>query len=83
MTTGPIDPCVALTRGTGTNLAYVFTASPARAGPMPGRRPAPELAPRDQIYTERSGDPAPATPRPPRRARRPARDISSSGRSMP
>jgi conjugative relaxase-like TrwC/TraI family protein len=53
---------VALTRGTTINLAYVFTLSPKRADPAPGPRPAPELARYDQIRTERSGVPAPATP---------------------
>jgi len=53
---------VALTRGTDTNHAYVFTVSPKRADPVPGPRPAPELARHDQIHTERAGDPAPATP---------------------
>jgi hypothetical protein len=53
---------VALTRGTDTNLAYVFTVSPARADPAPGPRPAPELTRYDQIHTERAGIPAPATP---------------------
>ncbi len=54
---------VALTRGTDANLAYVFTVSPKRADPVPGPRPAPELARYDQIHTERDGVPAPA-PRP-------------------
>ena len=36
---------VALTRGTDANLAYVFTTSPKQADPVPGPRPAPELAP--------------------------------------
>src|SRR5579859_4923221 len=39
---------VALTRGTDANLAYVFTTSPKRADPVPGPRPAPELARYDQ-----------------------------------
>ena len=59
---------VALTRGTDANLAYVFTTSPKRADPVPGPRPAPELARYDQIHTERTGEPAPGTP--PARARR-------------
>ena len=74
---------VALTRGTDANFAYVFTVSPKRADPVPGPRPAPELARYDQIHTERDGVPAPAPPsrlagygagRPGRRAgpRRPA-----------
>jgi AAA domain len=53
---------VALTRGTDVNTAYVFTTFPKRADPAPGPRPAPELARYDQIYTERTGPPAPATP---------------------
>jgi hypothetical protein len=50
---------VALTRGTTTNLAYVFTQSPKRADPVPGPRPAPELARYDNNRAERSGVPAP------------------------
>ena len=53
---------VALTRGTTINLAYVFTASPKRADPVPGSRPAPELARYDQVHAERAGTSAPATP---------------------
>ena len=53
---------VALTRGTTTKLAYVFTTSPKRADPPPAPRPAPELARYDHIHTERAGVPAPATP---------------------
>ena len=53
---------VALTRGTDANLAYVFTVSPKRANPVPGPKPAPELARYDKISAERAGDPAPATP---------------------
>ena len=57
---------VALTRGTDANLAYVFTVSPKRADPVPGPRPAPELARHDKITTERAGQSAPATqPAPP------------------
>ena len=57
---------VALTRGTDANLAYVFTTSPKQADPVPGPRPAPELARYDQIHAERAGVPAPATePAPP------------------
>ena len=51
---------VALTRGTSSNSAYVFTVSPKRADPAPGPRPAPELAKYDQIHAERAGVPAPA-----------------------
>ena len=60
---------VALTRGTDANHAYVFTASPKRADPVPGPRPAPELARYDKIYAERAGVPSPP-PRLPHRARR-------------
>jgi len=50
---------VALTRGTTTNLAYVFTRSPKRADSVPGPRPAPELARYDNKRAERAGFPAP------------------------
>ena len=40
---------VALTRGTDTNMAYVFTRSPKLADLIPGPRPAPELARYDRI----------------------------------
>ena len=53
---------VALTRGTTTNTAYVFTRSPKRADPAPGPRPAPELARYDKIHTERAAVPAPPAP---------------------
>jgi conjugative relaxase-like TrwC/TraI family protein len=53
---------VALTRGTDANHAYVFTASPKRADPVPGPRAAPELARYDTITAERADDPAPAIP---------------------
>ena len=53
---------VALTRGTDANLAYVFTVPPKRADPVPGPRPAPELARYDHMHSERPGLPAPATP---------------------
>ena len=42
---------VALTRGTDVNTAYVFTLSPKRADPVPGPRPAPELARYDRRTT--------------------------------
>jgi conjugative relaxase-like TrwC/TraI family protein len=50
---------VALSRGTDANYAYVFTTSPKRADPVPGPRPAPELARYDQIQAERDGVRAP------------------------
>ena len=50
---------VALTRGTDANLAYVFTTSPKQADPVPGPRPAAELARYDRILAERAGVPAP------------------------
>ena len=57
---------VALTRGTDANLAYVFTVSPKRADPVPGPRPAPELARYDQIHAERRDVRAPVSrPAPP------------------
>ena len=40
---------VALSRGTDVNLAYVFTMSPKLADPVPGPRPAPELARYDRL----------------------------------
>ena len=40
---------VALSRGTDVNLAYVFTLSPKLADPVPGPRPAPELARHDRL----------------------------------
>lgn len=55
-------PYVALSRGTGVNLAYVFTVSPRRADLVPAPRPASELARYDSIDAERSGVPAPLTP---------------------
>jgi conjugative relaxase-like TrwC/TraI family protein len=46
---------VALSRGTDANLAYVFTVSPKLADPVPGPRPAPELA----RYDDRAARPGP------------------------
>jgi AAA domain/TrwC relaxase len=51
---------VALTRGTDTNTAYVFTLSPKLADPAPGPRPAPELARYDQHATAPAAGPNPA-----------------------
>ena len=50
---------VALTRGTDVNLAYVFTASPKTADPVPGPRPAPELARYDRRATGPAARPLP------------------------
>ena len=49
---------VALTRGTDTNMAYVFTVSPKLADIVPGPRPAPELARFDRITAQRTAQPA-------------------------
>jgi hypothetical protein len=49
---------VALSRGTDTNMAYVFTLSPKRADPVPGPRPAPELARYDRITAGLAAKPA-------------------------
>jgi hypothetical protein len=49
---------VALTRGTDTNMAYVFTVSPKLADIVPGPRPAPELARYDRITAQRPAQPA-------------------------
>jgi hypothetical protein len=51
---------VALTRGSDTNTAYVFTLSPKIADPVPGPRPAPELARYDRLTAERGGEPVDA-----------------------
>ena len=51
---------VALTRGTEVNMAYVFTVSLKLADPVPGPRPAPELARYDRLTAERVGQPASA-----------------------
>ena len=64
---------VALTRGTDTNMAYVFTVSPKLADPVPGPRPAPELARYDRITAERAAQPAGRGGRDQGRARRAGR----------
>ena len=51
---------VALSRGTDANMAFVFTVSPALADPIPGPRPAPELARYDRITARRVVQPAAA-----------------------
>jgi hypothetical protein len=53
---------VALTRGTDVNAAYVFTTSPKTADPVPGPRPAPELARYDRRTARPDATPAPAAP---------------------
>jgi hypothetical protein len=51
----------ALTRGTSTNMAYVFTVSPKLADPAPGPRPAPELARHDRVTAaQAAGESVPA-----------------------
>jgi ATP-dependent exoDNAse (exonuclease V) alpha subunit len=60
---------VALTRGTDANLAYAFTASPKRADPVPGPRPAPELARFDQIHASSARSSRSRPGRGPRRSR--------------
>ena len=45
----------AMTRGTDTNLAYVFTTPARPADPQPGTRPAPELERYDRTRRERQG----------------------------
>ena len=55
---------VARTRGTDVNIAYVFTASPTTADPVPGPRPAPELARYDRRAAAPGGPAAPAATAP-------------------
>jgi conjugative relaxase-like TrwC/TraI family protein len=45
----------AMTRGTDTNLAFVFTTPPKVADPQPGTRAAPELERYERIRRERAG----------------------------
>jgi conjugative relaxase-like TrwC/TraI family protein len=47
----------AMTRGTDTNLAFVFTTPPRLADPQPGTRPAPELDRYDRLRREGAGYP--------------------------
>jgi hypothetical protein len=47
----------AMTRGTDTNLAFVFTTPPRPADPQPGTRPAPELDRYDRLRREGAGYP--------------------------
>jgi hypothetical protein len=55
----------AMTRGTDTNLAFVFTTLVRPADPKPGTRPAPELGRYDRHQRERNGHaPAPPSPGP-------------------
>ena len=48
----------AMTRGTDTNLAYVFTTPARPADPQPGTRTAPELDRYERIHSEHAGHPA-------------------------
>ena len=48
----------AMTRGTDTNLAYVFSTPARAADPQPGTRTAPELDRYERIRHERAGYPA-------------------------
>ena len=50
----------AMTRGTDTNLAFVFTTPPRPADPQPGTRAAPELGRYDRIRNEDEYSPVPA-----------------------
>jgi conjugative relaxase-like TrwC/TraI family protein len=52
---------VALSRGTEMNMAYVFTVSPKLADPVPGPRPAPELARYDRLTAQHPGQPTATT----------------------
>jgi hypothetical protein len=45
----------AMTRGTDTNLAYVFTTPAQPADPQPGTQPAPELERYERLRHERQG----------------------------
>jgi hypothetical protein len=55
----------AMTRGTDTNMAFVFTTPARPADPQPGTRPAPELSRYDRAQRERHGHlPAAASPSP-------------------
>jgi hypothetical protein len=59
----------AMTRGTNTNLAFVFTTPSNMADPAPGARPAPELDRYERTRRERAGyPPALASPEQPERA---------------
>jgi hypothetical protein len=77
----------AMTRGTNTNLAFVFTTPPKPADPQPGTRTPPELDRYERIRRERDGF-LPAR-RPSRRPDRPrahpghARSASRLARSLP
>ena len=55
-----------MTRGTDTNLAYVFTTPARPADPQPGSRPASELGRYERLRRERAGylpdEPSPASP---------------------
>jgi len=75
----------AMTRGTDTNLAYVFT-TPARPNdPQPGTRPAPELDRYNRIRHERRGlPPLQTTPGPGGpESREPAAVLAAFGKNSP
>ena len=55
----------AMTRGTDTNMAFVFTTPPKVADPLPGTRPAPELERYERIRREREGHLPSQPPTPP------------------
>ena len=59
---------VALTRGTDVNTAYVFTASPKTADPVPGPAPGPRARPLRPPHHQHP-TPRPAPPRGTRRSR--------------
>jgi conjugative relaxase-like TrwC/TraI family protein len=46
---------VGMSRGTDENLAFIVTPSPKEADPLPGSRPAPELARYARLQAEREG----------------------------
>ena len=52
----------AMTRGTDTNLAFVFITPAQLTDPQPGTRPAPELGRYERIRHERAGYPADEPP---------------------
>jgi hypothetical protein len=53
---------VAMTRGSRSNIAFVFTLSPKIADPAPGPRPAPEITRYDRLQALQAGQPAAGPP---------------------